>query len=366
MDPQTPPPDEPRPSVNDLGLTTPGAASSVSSDDDLSQLTQASEVAAPDSQETLDLSQLDPPVTSDGPEELDEPLVKPAPPVQPRSMPAFMQGSNQSTNTSKTTNTTDTTHHTTHTVMSAPSDNPQSQAFNPSPNQTVIVKKSHTLLIVIIVLVLLLAGGAAAFFLLKNKKDNTATTPATSDTAQTDTQSNTTTPAGESTGSADAVAAQTLSDLKTVCSGKTPISNAADYSSNKAAVITGFYNSPATPDNWKSLVPATTEKSYYPGTDYQKVSVVACLTYIDGSPQTSIDCEYNDSDNKPVTVKYTSTKYSLAFYEAKTGKLISEGEDITGPATTCPSFISYNKDTKVAYAQPDTKAIEAAFDTFVK
>lgn len=368
MEPQTPPPTDPQPSVDDLELTTPG--SEPTSAGGVIQPTQSSaEAPSFDDHESLDLSQLDPPVTSATP---DEPLVKPAPPVQPRSVPAFMQQPDQQ---SSTTTTTNTVRHNTYATApgtdprgntAAPSNVPQPQApFGPPPEQVITVKKSRLpLLIIFILVILLLAGGAAAaFFLTKDKKNNTTNTPTTSDTTQTDQQS--TTPSDdEAKAEANATVAKSLGDFKAVCS-KGSISNAAEYTSNKSAVIYEFHNSPATPDYWSSDAVGS-GKSYYPDTDYQKISVVACLTYIDGSPSTSKDCDYKDNANKTVTIKYTSTKYSLAFYEAKTGKLISEGDDINGPATSCPSFITYDQDTKVAYARPDTNAVEAAFDTFVK
>lgn len=370
MDPQTPSPDEPRPSVDDLGLTTPSPIAQPPVAGGVIQPTQSSPMASPDEHESLDLSQLNPPVISSQPNEPDESLVKPAPPVQPRSMPAFMQQPGQSSTSNTTTNTV---HHYGPASPPSPSsggngippaaNTPPQAPFSPPPQQIVMVKKSHTVLIIVMILILLLAGGAAAFFLLKNKKNNTANTPATTNTAQTNTKTDAT-PATTDEATANATVAKSLSDFDAVCN-KGSISNAAAYNSNKTAVIYGFRNSPRTPDYWTPNAVGY-GKSYYPGTDYSKVSVVACLTYINDSPSVSKDCEYTDSNDKAVTVKYISTKYSLAFYEAKTGKLISEGEDINGPATSCPSFVSYDKSTNTAYASPDDNAVEAAFDTFVK
>lgn len=368
MDPKAPSPDEPRPSVDDLGLTTPSTGTDVpivSPSGDIIQPTQPLEgVFSPDSHESLDLSQLDPPVTTDNPVQPEEQLVKPAPPTQPRSMPAFMQQPKQSS-TSNTTTTVTRNYSSAPPPPSSTATPPPQAPLASSPQQTVIVKKSHTLLIVGIIIIILVLIGGAAFLFLKDRQSRGTSTATTSSDSQTDAQTDTASQTPTEASIANATVAKSLRDFDAVCK-KGSISNAADYTSNKTAVIYGLYNSPATPDYWSSTAVGY-DKSYYPGTDeYQNVSVVACLAYIDGSPSTSKQCEYTDKTNKTVAITYTSTKYSLAFYEAKTGKRISEGQDINGPATTCPSIITYDQNTKVAYAQPDTNAIEAAFDTFVK
>ncbi|GAB3838644.1 hypothetical protein GCM10029963_05000 [Micromonospora andamanensis] len=75
-------------------------------------------------------------------------------------------------------------------------------------------------------------------------------------------------------------------------------------------------------------------------------------------------CQYKDRDDKQVTVDYVSSRYTLTFYAAKTAEKIGEGGRVNAPAVRCPSFISYNKETMKAYAQPDSGAIELALDKF--
>ena len=97
-------------------------------------------------------------------------------------------------------------------------------------------------------------------------------------------------------------------------------------------------------------------------TPVSEISVVACLKATEDSSVAGIDCEMNCG----VTVKYLSAEYKVTYYEAKTAKKISEGTPINSPAASCPMFLTYERDTKKAYATPDNKALEATLDTFVR
>ncbi|MBG6067312.1 hypothetical protein [Micromonospora ureilytica] len=162
----------------------------------------------------------------------------------------------------------------------------------------------------------------------------------------------------------NSMTARYSSDLSNVCEGS-PILNAAPYSGPAGAKAYTFSNNPDRPTYWSSkYVPS--DKSYYAkGSDYQKVSVVGCLRFDEGSQGAPKKCQYKDKDEKQVTVDYVSSRYTLTLYAARTAEKIGDGGTVTAPTNRCPSFISYDKTTMRAYAAPDSGTIEAALDKFL-
>ncbi|RAO50541.1 hypothetical protein [Micromonospora saelicesensis] len=162
----------------------------------------------------------------------------------------------------------------------------------------------------------------------------------------------------------NSMTARFSSDLANVCEGS-PILNAAPYSGPAGAKAYTFSNNPDRPTSWSSTyVPS--DKSYYAkGADYQKVSVVGCLKFDEGSQGVPKKCQYKDKAEKQVTIDYVSSRYTLTFYAARTAEKIGDGGTVTAPTNRCPSFISYDKTTMRAYATPDSGTIEAALDTFL-
>ncbi|OZV79669.1 hypothetical protein CA850_16495 [Micromonospora echinospora] len=162
----------------------------------------------------------------------------------------------------------------------------------------------------------------------------------------------------------NAVTARYSSDFDAVCAGN-PVLNAAAYSAPAGSKAYTFYNSPTRLESW-SLRSTGYGKSYYAKSDeFEKVSVVGCLKYQDGSEGEGRKCQLKDSDDKIITVDYVSSRYTLTFYAAKTAQKIGDGGTINAPAVRCPSFVTYNKATMKAYASPDSGAIEAAMDKFL-
>ncbi|WP_430500536.1 hypothetical protein ACQRWP_01965 [Micromonospora trifolii] len=162
----------------------------------------------------------------------------------------------------------------------------------------------------------------------------------------------------------NSMTARYSSDLANVCEGS-PILNAAPYSGPAGAKAYTFSNNPDRPTSWSSTyVPS--DKSYYAkGADYQRVSVVGCLKFDEGSQGAPKKCQYKDKAEKQVTIDYVSSRYTLTFYAARTAEKIGDGGTVTAPTNRCPSFISYDRTTMRAYATPDSGTIEAALDTFL-
>ncbi|RKN45400.1 hypothetical protein [Micromonospora endolithica] len=161
----------------------------------------------------------------------------------------------------------------------------------------------------------------------------------------------------------NAVTARSSSDMSAVCEGS-PILNAAPYQSPKSAKVFNFSNSPDRPSSWR-LESVGYDKPYYArATAWATVSVVGCLTLVPGSEGAGRKCDYKGTDGKTVTINYVSSRYTLAFHNAKTGEKIADGGTVNAPAVRCPSFVAYNKATLKAYASPDDGAIELAVDKF--
>ncbi|MEU4555532.1 hypothetical protein [Micromonospora violae] len=162
----------------------------------------------------------------------------------------------------------------------------------------------------------------------------------------------------------NSMTARYSSDLSNVCEGS-PILNAAPYSGPASAKAYAFSNNPGRPTSWSSKYVPSDKPYYAKSEDYQKVSVVGCLKYEEGSEGTPKKCQYKDKSDKQVTVDYVSSRYTLTFYAAKTAEKIGDGGTVTAPTSRCPSFISYDKATMRAYATPDAGTIEAAMDKFL-
>lgn len=227
---------------------------------------------------------------------------------------------------------------------------PQSAPALPEAPQA----KSNTGLIIGLVVggVVLLAvvGVIILFAVLGNKAKNNSESPS---------------PSSNSTSSKpnSAEVASSTFDYEAVCNGGS-ITNAATLSDKASAKIMTFSQSPRLNGGWRYESVGYGKPYYASSTDVELISVVACLEEVKSARAVGQTCDYKD-DGKTVTIKYYSSQYELSFYEAKTGKKISEGGTINAPANTCPSFISYNATTLTAYASLDEDALDAKYTDFI-
>lgn len=153
------------------------------------------------------------------------------------------------------------------------------------------------------------------------------------------------------------ITAEKLDDFRNVCYGN-KIANAADYTDPKSAVITSFYERPHSDDNpWKNFsgVGAPNVAEY---SEFTKANVVACFEYQPFAGKELARCEDD--------IKLMSATYKTIFYEAKTGKKISEGKEIVNDDSTCPSTFVYDKTSRQTAKQPTTDSMIKAITDFVK
>ncbi|RIV41213.1 hypothetical protein [Micromonospora radicis] len=214
--------------------------------------------------------------------------------------------------------------------------------------------------------VLVACGGTIGYFLLADDDSSPVATGPSNPPVEGDGPSEAPSeapPAQEQPDDNNAITARNSSDMSAVCDGS-PILNAASYTAPKGAKVYTFANSPERPESWLSKSVGFNKPYYAKTSDWASVAVVGCLAFEEGSEGEPRKCEYNDRDDKKVTVDYVSARYTLTFHAAKTGEKIGDGGRINAPAVRCPSFISYNKQTMRAYAQPDSGAIELALDKF--
>ncbi|MEU8081784.1 hypothetical protein AB0B31_40770 [Catellatospora citrea] len=205
----------------------------------------------------------------------------------------------------------------------------------------------------VLVLLLILCGVGVA--LIANAADDDPVIP----TTPSRTSAPGTSAAAPPPGNNNAITADSSSDYGDVCQGGA-ILNAAEYTTPASAKAYVFANSPARPTNWtyKSL---DSRASYYAkSADYAQVSVVGCLSYVEGSEAAGQKCPIKASDGTKLTVDYLSSRYNLTFHNARTGEKIGDGGTVNAPATRCPSFLTYNKETLKSYASPDNASVEAA------
>lgn len=163
--------------------------------------------------------------------------------------------------------------------------------------------------------------------------------------------------------SLNATTARYSSDYDAVCKNGS-VENAATFS-KPYKVVAFSKNSAQVGDSWSSVSLAYDAPYRADHNKIEEVNVVACLEEKSGSATRSRACEF-ESGGEKVSLDYYAVQYTLAFREAKTGKLIDDSKSINGPATDCPSFISYNRADPKLHAKPDQNAVDTAVRAFAQ
>ncbi|WP_155391677.1 hypothetical protein [Catellatospora paridis] len=204
----------------------------------------------------------------------------------------------------------------------------------------------------VVVLLLLLCGVGVALLVNADDDPVTPTTPTRSSAPGTSA-------AAPPPGNNNAITADSSSDFGDVCQGGA-ILNAAEYTTPASAKAYVFGNSPTRLTSWSSKSLDSRASYYAKSADYAQVSVVGCLSYVEGSEAAGQKCPIKASDGTKLTVDYLSSRYSLTFHNARTGEKIGDGGTVNAPANRCPSFLTYSKETLKSYASPDSASIDAA------
>jgi hypothetical protein len=218
----------------------------------------------------------------------------------------------------------------------------------PKKNKTAIITAA---VVAVIVIAAIVVGVVLA---INNKGDDTPDNNGSNNNSQKN-DDNAKKDSDDAKREANAITADSSSDLDAVCDTGS-ITNAAAF--EKPYKIAAFTKS-AGRTSWSS---ATLKYDAPYRADYDEfasVNVVVCLEEDESAQVKTTTCEYKDT-----ALDYYATKYTATAYEAKTGKSIKELGTVNGPATKCPMFASYNKNDPKIIASPDDGALDALLSEF--
>ncbi len=228
-------------------------------------------------------------------------------------------------------------------------------------NQLTPTKTNTGLIIGIIIGAIVLLVGVViaivvAFSLLSNdsKKANNKTTGG--DSSKQSTSSN-----EDKLRTANTKTADSLSDFSAVCQTGA-VSNAAAYGAPYRVVALAK----SSDKNVWSTVSLKYDAPYsVKYSEYAVVNAVVCLTEQKGAAVKAKTCEFKSSGEAKM-IDYYATMYDAALYEAKSGKKVKDLGTVSGPAESCPIFVTYNKSDPKIIAKPDSDAVDALVAQFAQ
>lgn len=214
-------------------------------------------------------------------------------------------------------------------------------------------KKTIVWIVLIFVLVMALAGVALALSLKKQPTAAPSNTPTTKQASGA---------TGQTTASTSKTA-QSLNDFSVVCDGGR-VSNATDYTTGSSPHPIVLFEPGLTPGRFVESSVYFSEANWE--ADYKSPSntqLVGCMTRKSVGDSTKT-CTFENSDKQPVSLALYPVSYTLAVYEAKSGKKLTEKE-VWGPATSCPYVAAYSKSDPKLYGLPDEAQVKEVVRTFV-
>lgn len=228
-------------------------------------------------------------------------------------------------------------------------------------NQLTPTKTNTGLIIGIIIGAIVLLVGVViaivvAFSLLSNdsKKANNKTTGG--DSSKQSTSSN-----EDKLRTANTKTADSLSDFSAVCQTGA-VSNAAAYGAPYRVVALAK----SSDKNVWSTVSLKYDAPYsVKYSEYAVVNAVVCLTEQKGAAVKAKTCEFKSSGEAKM-IDYYATMYDAALYEAKSGKKVKDLGTVSGPAESCPIFVTYDKSDPKIIAKPDSDAVDALVAQFAQ
>lgn len=155
--------------------------------------------------------------------------------------------------------------------------------------------------------------------------------------------------------------ADSLSDFSAVCQTGA-VSNAAAYGAPYRVVALAK----SSDKNVWSTVSLKYDAPYsVKYSEYAAVNAVVCLTEQKGAAVKAKTCEFKSSGEAKM-IDYYATMYDAALYEAKSGKKVKDLGTVSGPAESCPIFVTYNKNDPKIIAKPDSDAVDALVAQFAQ
>jgi hypothetical protein len=231
-------------------------------------------------------------------------------------------------------------------VAPNPEPAPAPSPFGPTaPIAPVPSPKSKKPLIIVLVIVglLLIAGAVAAYFLL-----NPGGTSSTVDSNAA--QNASSTPAGEK----QAITATSGSQLKELCNNK-KVSNAV--APNKPYIIAPYVSNG---DIW-AIFPITGNDESF-SLNLAEANVVACLLPDESTATAAQTCQVSNFETKEAfDIQYAGISYTVNFYAAQTGEVLSDST-IVAKGATCPV---YSEAKGTVYALPTNVEATPVFESFI-
>ena len=132
--------------------------------------------------------------------------------------------------------------------------------------------------------------------------------------------------------------ADTYLAVSEVCDGR-GMSNAQKWNPAKAKVF-GFHTGATTPNAWVSVLVGQDASWAGNVKSYQKVSLVACLTADREGAVPQKRCVAKTADGGRAKVRVHRTTYDLILREAKTAKVLGDGQTIVVPGNVCPTLVT--------------------------
>ena len=231
-----------------------------------------------------------------------------------------------------------------------------------APNPYGQPKKNTGLIIGIVLGIIVLLGGGVALALTLSNSDDKKNGDSSQERDDDENKSDESDEAADEDKlrAANAKTASSMTDLKAVCEIGS-VTNAADL--QKPYKVAAFSKEDTARDYW-SQVSLKYDAPYYVKYDeYAKVNAVVCLTEDSDARVKAKTCDFK-SGGENVSIDLYATKYEAVAYEAKSGKKIEELGTVSGPASRCPSFVSYDKSDPKIIAKPDSDALDALVAKF--
>lgn len=160
---------------------------------------------------------------------------------------------------------------------------------------------------------------------------------------------------------ANAVTAESMSDLGTVCQNGS-VKNAAAFAKPYKFAV---FDNNSVRGSWSNFSLSYNNESAVKYSDFAQANVIVCLDRDDSTAVKSTTCDFK-TGGEAVTVDFYAVKYKTTLYEAQTGKKIKELAAVNGPASKCPSFVSYDKTNPKIYGDADKAELEANLAAFAQ
>jgi hypothetical protein len=142
---------------------------------------------------------------------------------------------------------------------------------------------------------------------------------------------------GQVVAAATTFTADTYQAVAEVCDGR-GMSNAQEWKPTKAQVF-AFHTGATTPDAWVSVLVGQDASWAGKVNSYRKVSLVACLTADREAAVPKKRCVAKTADGNRAKVRVHRTTYALTLREAKTAKVLGDGQTIVVPGNVCPTLV---------------------------